>query len=173
MGFYSSLSFQQNWFHLNRSSGAFSILWKRAAQPQAGHRPGLTGHCTGWPGADRPLDRCHPGAIQYRRLFRPVTARRPVRFGPDGPAPLPVAPACGPAWSGPSSGLTGRWTGLPGAGSSRHRLAPVTNRLVRSVARSDRVLHRAARPQARLTGLLEDLLSWTFPQRLLFGLGYK
>ena len=50
LGFYSSLSFQQNWFHVNRSSGAFSIFKKKKRffrVPNSGIWPGTPSAATG------------------------------------------------------------------------------------------------------------------------------
>ena len=100
--------------------------------------PVPTGHRTGAHRANSrfadPFARCWPGLLSGLDRTDPVS--RPVDRVVDRPPVLLRKPA------------------------------PVTlpvdrsvDRTSRSVARSDRVLHRTARPQARLTGLLEDLLS--------------
>ena len=117
------LSFQQNWFHTIRSSGASDITEIRkgkrkrfqlpACRPvcRVPHRPARChARCTGWltgrPGLYRTTCRAPPG--HYRNL--PVVSRRHSRFLPD--------------WSGATPGGTGSPTRLPGAPSGGPDQAP-------------------------------------------------
>jgi hypothetical protein len=61
-----SLSSQQNWFHVNQSSGVFSILKKKKKSfglKQSGPPPGTAVPTTGPSGAHRPWRRCQPGTV--------------------------------------------------------------------------------------------------------------
>ena len=118
------LSFQQNWFHANRSSGAFSIKRKRKR---------FLGLLVLWSAPDPAAPAATPGGPAPRPADRPL--HRTARFIPAlTPVPTGVGTEVVRCWPGPSPGFdrtarclarcTGPPAGPPGASPGAPDLPP-------------------------------------------------